>query len=339
MRLLILGGTVFLGRHLVEAARARGHEITIFNRGRHNPDLFTDVEKLRGDRTDEDGLDALKNRRWDAVIDTCGTIPRIARRSAELLADAVDHYTFISTIAVYQDYATLGIDENAPLGTLTDPSVEEVTGDAYGPLKALCEQAVEAALPGRALHIRPGLIVGPHDPSDRFTYWPVRIARGGDVLVPDAPDLRVQIIDARDLAEWNIALVEAGKTGVYNATGPDHPLRFAQVLQCCRDVSGSDARFVAASEAFLRENAVAPWSDLPLWVPETPEYAGFSAVNCGKAIADGLRFRPLEQIVRDTLAWAADARPADWQWRAGMTPERERELLASIAKERGPNAD
>ena len=340
MRLLILGGTMFLGRHLTEAALARGHTVTLFNRGRHNPDLFPEVEKLQGDRTEENGLDALKGGRWDAVIDTCGYVPRHVRRSAELLADATDHYTFISSISVYKDFEKLGIDEDADLADLSDPAAEEVTGDTYGPLKALCERAVEEALPGRALNLRPGLIVGPHDPTDRFTYWPVRVARasregGGDVLVPNAPELLVQIIDARDLAEWNLDLIEANKTGVYNATGPEYPLMLREVLQTSRDVSGSDARLVWVDEAFLLEREVEPWSELPIWVPDTPEYAGFSAVNCGKAIAEGLRFRPLADTIRDTLVWAAEARPADWQWRAGLAPEREQELLAAWRERTG----
>lgn len=346
MRLLILGGTVFVGRHLAEAALRRGHEVTLFNRGRDNPDLFPEAEKLRGDRTEENGLDALKNGRWDAAIDTCGYVPRLVRQSAGMLADAVGHYTFLSSISVYAGFEKLGIDESAPTGTLEDASVEEVTGETYGPLKALCERAVEEALPGRALHIRPGLIVGPHDPTDRFTYWPVRVARtsrqrdgGHDVLVPDAPDMPVQLIDARDLADWTLHQIETGRSGVYNATGPDYPLMLREVLQTGKDVSGSDARFVWADAAFLREREVAPWSDLPLWVPDAPEYAGFSAVNCRKAIADGLRFRPLADTIRDTLLWASDARPAGWHWRAGLTPERERELLAAWREspERPPN--
>ncbi len=207
MKLLVLGGTVFLGRHLVEAATARGHSVTLFNRGQHNPELYPEVEKLRGDRDSD--LSALQGRRWDAVIDTCGYLPRAVRASAELLADAVDHYTFISSISVYADFHTPAMDESAPVGTLADETVEEVTGETYGPLKALCEQAAERALPGRVLNIRPGLIVGPHDPTDRFTYWPVRVARGGEVLAPGRPHVPVQVIDGRDLAEWTVRMVEA----------------------------------------------------------------------------------------------------------------------------------
>ncbi len=326
MKLLILGGTIFVGRHLVDAALARGHEVTLFNRGQHNPDLYPDVEKLRGDRKDD--LRALRGRRWDAVIDTCGYVPRVVRASAELLADAVGHYTFISSISVYADLSVPGLDEGGAVGTLADETVEEVTGETYGPLKVLCEWAAERALPGRVLTIRPGLIVGPHDPTDRFTYWPHRVARGGEVLAPGSPEARVQFIDARDLAQWSVRVVESGHTGVYNATGPDYPLTMGRLLAECEAVSGRDAGFTWVDEGFLLEREVAPWSDLPLWIPAKKETAGFAAVDCGKAIAAGLTFRPLSDTVRDTLAWDA-ARPADREWRAGLRPERESELLGA----------
>ncbi|HZO86929.1 MAG TPA: NAD-dependent epimerase/dehydratase family protein [Chthonomonadaceae bacterium] len=324
MNLLILGGTVFVGRHLVEAALARGHTVTLFNRSQHNPELFPEVEKLRGDRDGD--LGALQGRHWDAVLDTCGYVPRIVRASAELLADAVPHYTFISSISVYKDLSIPGMDENAPVGTLEDETTEEITAETYGPLKVLCEQAAEEAMPGRVLTIRPGLIVGPHDPTDRFTYWPHRVAQGGEVLAPGRPEQTVQFIDARDLAEWNIRLIEAGQTGVYNATGPDYPLTMGRLLDECKAVGGSDARFTWASQEFLQQEGVQPWTELPLWVPEEPDMAGFNAVNCDKAIAAGLTFRPLSDTIRDTLAWDA-TRPADREWRAGLKPERERELL------------
>ncbi|MBI3732113.1 MAG: epimerase [Chloroflexi bacterium] len=326
MDLLILGGTVFLGRALVEAALARGHRVTLFNRGQHNPELFPQVEKLRGDRAN--GLDALRGRAWDAVIDTSGYVPRIVRASAEMLSGAVGHYTFISSISVFADFSQPRMDESAPVGTLADQSVEAITGETYGPLKALCEQAAEQAMPGRALVIRPGLIVGPHDPSDRFTYWPVRVAQGGEVLAPGLPQTRVQLIDVRDLAEWNIRLVEAGRTGVFNATGPDTPLTMGQVLAECRTASGSDARFVWVDGQFLLDSGVKPWIELPLWIggENSPQYAGFSDVNCDKAMAAGLTCRPLAETVRDTLAWAT-TRPPTIEKRAGMKPEREAELL------------
>ncbi len=239
MKILILGGTLFAGRHLVEIALRRGIEVTIFHRGQTNPQLFPTVERLYGDR--DGGLTALEGRRWDAVIDTSGYLPRVVRASADLLSEAVDHYTFISTISVYADTSQQGITETAPVGVLEDPTTEERTGETYGPLKALCEQEAEAALPGRVLTVRPGLIVGPYDPSDRFTYWPYRVAQGGEVLAPESPALPVQIIDVRDLAAWILDMVSAGRTGVYNATGAAGSLTLGAVLETSQEVSGSDS--------------------------------------------------------------------------------------------------
>lgn len=323
MNILILGGTIFLGRHLTEAALGRGHKVTLFNRGKSNPGLFSDVETLIGDRKEE--MSALEGREWDAVIDTCGYVPGVVRRSAELLKDAVGHYTFHSSISVYADFQPAGIDEDYPLGTLEDESTEEVTGETYGPLKALCEAAVERAMPGRALNIRPGLIVGPNDPSDRFTYWPVRVAQGGEVLAPDQPEAAVQLIDVRDLAAWNILMIEQNKTGVYNATGPDRVLTMGEMLDACKEVSGSDAHFTWLDAAFIAEYGLAPWSELPLWVPES-EGAGFSAVSSARAIEDGLTYRSLEETIQDTLDWHK-TRPTDREFRAGLKPEREEEAL------------
>ena len=217
MKILILGGTVFVGRHLVEAAIARGHEVTLFNRGQHNTDLFPEVEKLHGDR--DGGLGVLENRTWDAVIDTCGYVPRIVKQSAEVLAGAVSRYVYISSISVNDDKSKPGADESGAVGISNDPATEEITNESYGPLKALCEQAVETALPGRALIIRPGSLSGRTTRLIGLPTGPHRIAQGGDVLVPGVPTQPVQIIDARDLAEWTIQRVEQGSTGIYNATG------------------------------------------------------------------------------------------------------------------------
>ena len=325
MKILILGGTVFLGRHLVDAALARGHEVTLFNRGQHNPELYPQVEKLRGDR--DGNLSALEGRRWDAAIDTSGYVPRIVRASAELLAPNVGHYTFVSSLSVYGDTRAPGMDESTPLATMEeDPDSEEVQ-KYYGPLKARCEQTVEEVLPGRALSIRAGLIVGPHDPTDRFTYWPRRVAQGGDVLAPGRPERYVQFIDARDLAEWNIRMVESGGAGIYNASGRHDTTTMGDLLETCKRVAGSDARFVWVEEPFLEEREVGPWMELPLWIPEArEEMAGFLRASSDKAIADGLTFRPLAETARDTLAWDR-TRPADTEHRAGMKPESESELL------------
>jgi 2'-hydroxyisoflavone reductase len=331
MKLLLLGGSIFLGRYIVEAALAREHEVTLFNRGMHNPDLFPNVEKLRGNRNED--LSALRDKHWDAVIDPSGFVPRQIQTSTQMLADAVDHYTFISSISVYADFSKPGIDESFPVGTLQDTTVEEVTNETYGPLKALCEQAAEAAMPGRVLVVRPGLIIGPNDPSDRFTYWPHRIAQGGEVLAPEQRDQLVQFIDVRDLAEWIVRMVEDKQTGRHNATGPNYSLTMQQVLKVCKDVIHSNAHFTWVSEQFLLDNEVGSYVELPLWIPSTePEANGHNSVNCSKAISAGLKFRPLANTVRDTLAWDA-TRPPDVVRRGGLKPEREEQLLQAWHKQ------
>ncbi len=322
MKLLILGGTVFLGRHIVEATLARGHEVTLFNRGQHNPDLFPEVEKLRGDR--DGGLSALHGRQWDAAIDTSGYVPRVVGASAAALANVVRLYTFISSISACGDISIAGIDESAPVATLADTAVEEVTNERYGALKALCEQAVELALPGRTLIVRPGLIVGPDDPTDRFTYWPWRVAQGGEMLAPGQPEQQVQFIDVRDLAAWIVGMVEANKTGLYHATGPDYRLSIGQLLDECQQVTGSDVHFTWVGEtlaAQLMEDEIANFQP---WVPD--EYAGMKSANCQRAIAAGLTFRPLAETIRDTLAWK-NASPERDEMRSGLARDKEQELL------------
>lgn len=326
MKILIIGGTRFLGRHLVDSALARGHEVTLFNRGKSNPDLFLNIETILGDREHDMEKLAQGGREWDAVIDTSGYVPRIVRLSAQSLERNVGRYVFISSISVYAGFSKTGIDENDPVGKIEDESVEEITGESYGPLKALCEKAVQEIYKNRALIIRPGLIVGPNDPTDRFTYWPVRVARGGDVLAPQKPQVPIQIIDVRDLAEFIVKLIEENATGVYNATGPDYELTLGRLLEASKQVSNSDATFKWATVEFLNQNNVQPWSDMPVWVPDTEEDAGFSRVDVSKAINSGLTFRPLEETVRDTLDWA-NTRSPDHEWRAGLKAEREEELL------------
>lgn len=322
MKLLIIGGTRFLGRAIVEAALADGHELTLFNRGQSNPDLFPTVETLIGDR--DGGLDVLKGRTWDAVIDTCGYVPRLVRDAATLLADAVGHYTFISTISVYAEEAEAPITEASPLSTIEDPTVEKVTGETYGPLKMLCEQAAAEVMNGRSLSVRAGLLVGPHDPTDRFTYWPVRVARGGQVLAPDDPAVPTQFIDVRDIATWTVQAAAKQLTGPVNVTGPAAPLPLGDVLAACRRATDSDAAFVWVDEAFLLAEDVAPFTDLPLWVPAARQ--SMMQVDCQRALETGLTYRPLETTIADTLAWA-HTRPDDHEWRNGLTPEREAELL------------
>ena len=327
-RLLILGGTAFLGPQLVEAARALGYTITLFNRGKTNPELFPDLEKLRGDRNGD--LKSLEGRKWDVVVDTSGYVPRHVRDSATLLAPAVRQYIFISTISVYSDTSKVGMDETAPVGKLDDETVETVAGGTYGPLKALCEKAAEAAMPGRVTVIRPGLIVGPGDPTDRFTYWPVRVDRGGEVLAPGTPADPVQFIDVRDLAAWSVRCARDGVTGVFNATGPKGELRIGTFLETCKRVSKSKATFTWVDAAFLEDQKVSAWSDMPCWVPPVGDSAGFARVNCARALAKGLTFRPLAATASDTLAWWK-SRPKDKQASlgAGIQPAREIEVLAA----------
>ena len=338
MHILILGGTKFLGRHLVNAALARGHRLTLFHRGNtlantpsHDQDaaLWAEVAHIHGNR--DGGLAALAGRTWDAVIDTCGYVPRVVRQSALALAGAVQHYTFISSISVYADTSQPGMTETAPVQTLSDESTEVVDGSTYGGLKALCEREVMTALPDRALIIRPGLIVGPYDPSDRFTYWVRRVGQGGGaaapVLAPGRPARVVQLIDVRDLAEWNIRMVEAQQTGIFNATGPAQPVPFGEVLAACQRVSASDAVLRWVNEATLTAQQVQPWSDLPLWLPESdPAYAGFMHIDCSAALTHGLTFRALDDTVGATLAWDR-MRPQDVALRAGLVREREGEII------------
>jgi 2'-hydroxyisoflavone reductase len=331
MKLLVLGGTKFLGRHVVEAALARGDEVTIFNRGLHNADLFPEVEKLRGDR--DGGLGVLRGRRWDAAVDTSGYVPRLVRASAETLSDSVNFYVFISSVSVYADFRQPN-DEDSPTAKLADESSEEATGGAYGALKALCERAAEESMPGRVLSVRAGLIVGPYDPTGRFTYWTERIARGGEVLAPAPRAMRVQFVDARDLSEWILRMADARRAGVFNAAGADYALTMEGFLEACREACASDARFTWVGEQFLDEHGVEPWGGLPLWLPESSEYHRFfMALNCGRALAAGLAFRPVAETARDTLAWQRAGSPGivtdapNSVQAHTLKPERERELL------------
>lgn len=323
MRLLVLGGTIFLGRHLVERALADGHDVTLFTRGRHNPELFSAAERLRGDRGGD--LTALRGRSWDAVVDTSGHLPRAVRASARLLAPRVRHYTFVSTLGVYADLLRVtGLDESARVDATVDPATTAVNRETMGPLKALCEREVAAALPGRALVVRAGLLAGPYDPTGRFGYWPRRVARGGEILAPGRPELGVQIIDARDLAAWILDATVAGLTGTYNATGPAGGLTLGGVLDTCRAEVGADgARFTWVDDRFITDNCRDPMWLLPLWAPGMPTAP---AVRCWRAIRAGLRFRPLAETVRDTLAWdLAHSGPR----RGALTPEHEAELLSA----------
>jgi 2'-hydroxyisoflavone reductase len=327
LRLLILGGTSFLGPHLTELALARGWQVTHFNRGRHDPDGVPAVRTLIGDRNGQ--LEALEHGEWDAVIDTSGYIPRHVDLSARLLAARTRQYLFVSSISVYASFATPS-DESSPVGKLADETVEAVTGETYGPLKALCEQAAQAAMPGRTTVIRPGLIVGPLDPTDRFSYWPVRVARGGEVLAPGSPGDPIQVIDVRDLASWMLGLVERGVHGVFNAVSAPRQFTMGGLLGDCLAVTDSGATLTWADADFLQEQKIAAWSDMPVWIPPAGEEAAASLTVVERAMREGLRIRPLAGTLGDTLAWYQSL-PADRRekLRAGLSAEREREALAA----------
>jgi len=337
--LLLLGGTGFLGPHIVDSATARGYTVTLFNRGKTNTHLFPELEKLRGDR--DGGLDELRaaiagGRRWDAVIDTSGYVPRIVRDSATLVAPATDHYIFISSISVFAETGRVGLDEGSAVAVLEDPTVEEVTGETYGALKALCEAAAEEAMPGRTTNVRPGLIVGPGDPTDRYTYWPARLDRGGPTIAPGREGDPVQFIDARDLAAWLITCVQAHHLGIYNATGPAEQTTIGTLVEDCRAAAGSDAELVWIDAEFLAEREVMPWVHMPVWIPpESPE-GGIGQVSIAKALAAGLSFRSGRETAEDTLLyWRGLPQERRDKPRAGLDPAKEAEVLAAWAARPG----
>jgi 2'-hydroxyisoflavone reductase len=326
VKILVIGGTAFVGRHIVEVALQKGHEMTLFNRGLRNPGLFPEVEQLHGDRCE--ALDLLNGRQWDAVIDTSGYLPRVVQASAQKLHDEADLYCFISTISVYAEVGQTGPTEESPLGVLEDPTVEEITGETYGPLKVLCEAEVQASFPDDALIIRPGLIVGPHDPTDRFTYWPLRFHQGGRVVAPDRKEQPVQFIDVRDLAEWTVSMVEGETTGIYNATGPSMPLSLGEFLETCRRVVNPDAEIAWTPAEVLKRHEVSPWSDLPLVMSYDDSADGMSLATNERAVENGLTFRPIEETIKDTLQWALGRE--GHEMKAGLSPERERAVLGDL---------
>src|SRR5215813_6825424 len=328
LRLLILGGTGFIGPHQVRYAMARGHKVTLFNRGKTNPGLFPEVEKLQGDRASGD-YQVLKGREWDAVIDNPTTIPRWVRQAGEALKGKVKQYVFISTISVYATNDTPGADEGAPVLSAPEPESEDAR-KYYGPLKALSEKEAQRAFPAAATILRPGLIVGPGDLSDRFTYWPARLAKGGEVLAPGDPTDPVQLIDARDLAEFSIRACENEITGVYNCTGPQSTLTMSELLGGVRAVMSTDAALTWVGANFLEERGARPWADLPVWVPPRGRSAGFARRDIRRALTKGLSFRPLAVTAKDTLDFYR-SQPEERQskLRAGLAPEAEKNILTA----------
>lgn len=342
LKLLVLGGTAFLGPAFIDVALERGHEVAMFNRGRTRPNLYPDLEKFHGNRdpklraTDGDetsplGLteleEAIKSRRWDAVIDNSGYVPRIVKASADLLRDHVEQYLFISTVSVYADNSKIGVDEDDALATMPDPTSEDVRAN-YGALKALCEQAAEASMPGRVTTVRPGLIVGPGDWTGRWLYWPVRLSEGGEVLGPGDGTDPIQIIDVRDLGEFMVRLVEQRTFGTFNAIGPKEVMTAKQMLEWCREGVKSDATITWTDADFLQAQGVSAWGDMPAWIPARDDYAGIGKRSIARAVKAGLTFRPIADTAAAALAWymeqPEDRRP---RFRGPFTLEREKAVL------------
>jgi 2'-hydroxyisoflavone reductase len=321
VKLLVLGGTQFLGRAAVEAALARDHEVSLFNRGQTNPELFPEAEKLRGDRA----VDPIPKGEWDAVMDVPGYVPATVRRSAEALRDSVHVYLFVSSISVYADFSDGPREDSVRAQLAEDHPEDELlpTYENYGPLKALCEDVVTELYGDRAAVVRPGLVVGPHDPTGRFTYWPHRVARGGEFVVPGPPERHVQFVDARDLGEWMVELCERGASGVFNASHPG--LAWDELVGSCLRVTGTDARPVWIDGEWLTEQGVGQWMELPLWLHE-PDVVGMMRADVSRALAAGLTFRPLDDTVHATLGLAETTDDA------GLKPEREAELLEAWAR-------
>lgn len=336
LKILILGGTGFIGPALVEAALARGHAVTLFNRGKTNPELFPTVEKLRGDRDPNkgEGLKALEGRKFDVVFDDCGYLPRVVKASAELLSPNIGQYIFVSSISAYKDNSKEGANEDAELSTMPDPTVETMgqNFEFYGPLKVLCEQAAEAACPKRTTIVRPGYIVGPGDNTDRFTWWPLRVERGGELLAPGQPDDPIQIIDVRDLGEWMVRLAERRTIGTFNACGPAQKLTMQRVLDVSKELTKSDAKFMWVPLDALRGEGIDLENTWPIWAPYDGTSRGFHTWSNARAIAAGLRFRTVEDTIRSTLDWfktQSDERQAK-HLKAGPSAVQEAEWLEKL---------
>jgi 2'-hydroxyisoflavone reductase len=329
LKVLVLGGTGISGPHLVRELNERGHQVTLFNRGKRNPGLFPNVETLIGDRNGP--LDVLKGRDWDVVVDNSGYFPRQVQQSTQLLKGHAGHYIYVSSISAYADLTPPGVDENYKLAELKDPDATEITNDNYGGLKAACERIVEQTFGEHQTVVRPSYIVGPGDSSDRFTYWPVRVARGGEMLAPGTALDPIQFIDSRDMADFMRMCVERGISGRYNLCNPPGAVTMGDLLETSKRVSKSNATFAWASQEFLDQNKALESGEIPIWAPTSGKEAGAALVNSIRAVSQGLRFRDLETTVRDTLAWH-EQRPAEQKakLRAGLTAEREAELLKKL---------
>lgn len=343
MKILILGGSRFLGKAFIEEAKKENHEITIFNRGTQNGGL-KDVEILIGDRNEP--LTVLENRSWDAVLDTSGFVPRAVRNSTELLKDRVGHYTFISSISVYKDWIPEGLTEDYHLLTMPIEQADEISKasagpfyEYYGQFKALCEQEAVRNMSGNVLNVRAGQLVGQHDYTDRFPYWINRVAKGGKILAPGNPQRKIQYIDNIDLAKWILHMMEKKLVGTFNTTGPDTTVTMEEFLDTAKKVTGSDAEFIWADEKFLLEHKVEPWTEMPLWVPENfpfdkesdQPWKGTFSININKALSKSLTFRPLEETINDIHEWDSRRNLPENEWKAGITANREKEILELLS--------
>jgi 2'-hydroxyisoflavone reductase len=333
VNVLIIGGSNFLGPHVVDALLHRGHRVTTFNRGRNQTRVAGDVERIIGDRAND--IDRVGGRSFDAVIDTCGYLPRVVDMSVTLLAPSVRSYVFVSSISVYVDPLQKPRDESCALATIAGPTIEQITNESYGPLKALCEQAVTKKMDGRAAIVRPGLIVGPLDPTDRFTYWPHRAALGGEMLVPGAPDHNLSFIDVRDLADFIVGAAEHGVSGTFNASGDTASMTTGDLIASCLRATGATTTATWVDEQFVKANKIEPWSELPAWIPTGEDSLMWA--SSARAVAEGLRYRSLDETVRATLDYTR-SKGLDRTLKAGLTRERESELLrrwhASALQER-----
>jgi len=334
LRFLVLGGTGFIGPHMVREALRRGHTVELFNRGRTNDDIFPDLVTYIGDRDGK--LDALEGGRWDVVIDNSGYVPRHVADSARLLGPLADHYIFISSISAYADFGK-PLDEDAPLGELEDENIEEVTNETYGPLKALCEKrAAEEFGADRLAVLRPTYICGPGDRTDRYTYWPIRTARGGEMLWPGTPDDVIQIIDVRDLANFVVDAGEKRITGAYNTVIPPGSFTMGELLEDSLAVTAADTTPVWVDYKFLEAEGATEGGQLPIWVPPTPDLAWVARASGERAFAAGLKVRPTRETARDTLRWwrtLPDERRADL--RAGLEAAEEARIIAAWRTRRG----
>jgi 2'-hydroxyisoflavone reductase len=342
LRILVLGGTRFIGVYLTELAVQRGHIVTLFNRGETNPRLFAKLEKLKGDRDGQ--LDSLRGRKWDAVIDDSGYVPRQLRLSGELLALNVRHYAFISSVSVYASFAAPA-DEDSPLGRLPDESIEAVDENTYGPLKALCEKAVAEALPGRVTILRPGYIVGPGDNSDRFTYWPARAARGGAMLAPGAPGDPIQFVDVRDFARFALDLLERSIVGTFNVVSQPGQFNMGDLvgasISCANELAkpGTPPQPVWVPAQFMRQHQVSLATDMPIWSDPVGADAAFAKTSVSRALKAGLTVRAIKDTVCDTLAWHLQRPESERATpKAGIDPAREADVLAAWGLRAGERA-